>query len=1112
MVAVLVLAASMAFQLAAAVFAIRLIGVTGRRWSWGLVAAGILLMFMRRAVLLASALMGSSEHAADVSLESLSLAISICLAAGLAGIGPLFAAMRRSEDAFREGESRLRFEQSRLEALLRLNQLTQSSTSEITNFALEEGVRLTGSQIGYLAFLSQDESVLSMHAWSKTAMDQCAVIDKPLVYQVAQTGLWGDAVRERRPVITNDYTGPCPGKKGTPEGHVPIRRHMNVPVFDGQRIVALAGVGNKAQPYEESDVRQLTLLMQGMWRLLQRRRAEEELQNAHQRLQDIVDFLPDATFVVDQDKRVIAWNHALEQMTGASKAEMLGKGEYAYAVPVYGKQTPLLLDLIDAPDPEVEACYEYVQRRGQTVFAERFIPSLYHGEGAFVWISACPLFDQNGNRYGTIECVRDITGRKRMEEALEDARDELEARVRQRTAELASANEDLRLERYLLHSLMDNLPHNIYFKDAQSRFMRINRALADYFHIANTSVAHGKTDYDFFASEHAREAMADEQEIVRTGRPLIDKEEKETWPDGRVTWALSTKMPLYDEAGRVVGTFGISSDITEKRQAEEALRAAKEAAEAANRAKSTFLANMSHEIRTPLNAVIGMTELVLKSPLSAQQREFLGAVRDSGEALLVVINDILDFSKIEAGKMSLEPIAFPLWESLGDTMKSFSLRAHQKGLELAYCIQPDVPRYVLGDYTRLRQIVVNLVGNAVKFTDQGEVVVEVACESRTADEVMLHFTITDTGIGIPADKQTVIFEMFEQADTSMTRRHGGTGLGLAIASRLVELMNGRIWVESEVGHGSRFHFTVHLGIAAEPQPEPSPVGAATLHSLPVLVVDDNATNRRILEEILRSWNMVPTTVPSAAQAIVRLREAAAAGVPYPLVLADAQMPDVDGFTLTQQIKEDPTLANTVVIVLTSGGRPDDTARCQQLGIAAHLLKPVKPSELLNGIGAALGISPTEEPTGLPAEQPAPTRRILLAEDSIVNQKLAVALLESRGHQVVIAATGVETLAAFESQPFDLILMDVQMPEMDGLEATAAIRAREKQTGGHVPIIAMTAHALSGDRQRCFEVGMDGYIAKPVRAAELFQTIDTLFFASPGSTPSSRQVRSTGPRP
>ena len=396
----------------------------------------------------------------------------------------------------------------------------------------------------------------------------------------------------------------------------------------------------------------------------------------------------------------------------------------------------------------------------------------------------------------------------------------------------------------------------------------------------------GKTDVDFFTDEHALQALADEQEIVRTGKGIIDKEEKETWPDGRTTWASSTKLPLFDEQGRIAGTFGISQDITAQKRVAEALQAAKAAAEAANRAKSSFLANMSHEIRTPLNAVIGMTELVLKTRLTVQQREYLLTVRDSGQALLSVINDILDFSKIEAEKLVLEEEMFHLRESLGDTMKSFAIPAHQQGLELVCHIHQDVPTWVVGDYHRLRQIVVNLVNNAIKFTPRGEVLLEVALEgSRTlsghglsqaarsgdpgrssenpaADTVLLHFTVSDTGIGIPAEKHEAIFGLFEQADSSTTRRHGGTGLGLAIASRLVDLMGGRIWVESEVGRGSRFHFTVRLGLAADVGPEEEAVNAepVCLHGMRVLVVDDNATNRRILDEVLVSWQMRPTTV------------------------------------------------------------------------------------------------------------------------------------------------------------------------------------------------------------------------------------------------------------
>jgi signal transduction histidine kinase/HPt (histidine-containing phosphotransfer) domain-containing protein len=533
----------------------------------------------------------------------------------------------------------------------------------------------------------------------------------------------------------------------------------------------------------------------------------------------------------------------------------------------------------------------------------------------------------------------------------------------------------------------------------------------------------------------------------------------------------------------------------ERKLAAEALRVAKEAAEAASRAKSTFLANMSHEIRTPLNAVIGMTELVLKSQLSAQQREFLMTVKDSGEALLAVINDILDFSKIEADKLVLDHSTFNLRESLGDTMKSFAIRVHERGLELTCFIHPEVPQMVVGDYSRLRQIVTNLVGNAVKFTDRGEIDLEVTQESRSQRDVVLHFTVSDTGVGIPEEKRSTIFEMFEQADSSTKRRHGGTGLGLAIAARLVALMDGRIWLESELGRGSRFHFMVRLGLAEGEPPEPLSLEPGCLHGVRALVVDDNVTNRHILEETLQSWRMIPATAASAEEALDLLRRASEAREPYLLAVTDAHMPRIDGFMLAERIKQDPAISNTVIMMLTSGDRPEDIARCDQLGIAAYLLKPVKQSELLEAIELALGITvPREELLRSAAQQPfhVPSLRVLLAEDSLVNQKLAVALLEGQGHTVTLANNGKEAVAATDAQKFDLALMDVQMPEMDGLEATAHIRAREQQTGTHLPIIAMTAHALKGDRERCLGAGMDDYVAKPIRAEELFETIDAIF--------------------
>jgi PAS domain S-box-containing protein len=691
----------------------------------------------------------------------------------------------------------------------------------------------------------------------------------------------------------------------------------------------------------------------------------------------------------------------------------------------------------------------------------------------------------------------------RLADDLRRAQSELEQRVRDRTAELAASNENLQQERYLLHTLMDYLPHNIYFKDAESRFLRVNKAMARYVGLSDPHEAIGKTDLDFFTDEHGLQAMADEKEILRTGKGIVTKVEKETWPDGRTTWASSTKLPLLDDQGHIVGTFGISQDITAQMQDAEALRTAKETAEAASRAKSTFLANMSHEIRTPLNAVIGMTELVLKTQLTAQQREYLSTVRDSGEALLSVINDILDFSKIEAEKLVLERERFHFRESLGDTMKSFALRAHQQGLELACYIHRDVPTWLLGDYCRLRQVIVNLVNNAIKFTQRGEVVVEVACEKCDEEEVVkLHFTVSDTGIGIPADKHAAVFGMFEQADSSTTRRHGGTGLGLAIAAKLVALMGGKIWLESEPGRGSRFHFTAILGRAEAEPAEPPDAEPLCLHGMRALVVDDNATNRRILDEVLASWQMVPTCAETASEAIHLMRQADQEGRPFQLVLTDAHMPEVDGFMLAGDIREQYKATEPVIMMLTSGDRPSDVAECERLGIASYLLKPIKQSELLEAIQLSLGLVGPRTPLALSAHAcKCRPLKILLAEDSLVNQQLAVALLTGEGHEVTVANNGREAVAAVETGTFDLALMDVQMPEMDGLEATAIIRRNEACNGGRrLPIIAMTAHALSGDRERCIDVGMDGYTSKPINADELFAAIKELAASQSDAAP------------
>lgn len=662
------------------------------------------------------------------------------------------------------------------------------------------------------------------------------------------------------------------------------------------------------------------------------------------------------------------------------------------------------------------------------------------------------------------------------------------------------AEQALMYERYLLHTLMDNLPDSIYFKDLECRFLRINRSLTERFGLQDSMQAIGKSDRDFFAPEHAQETLADEQKVIATGQPLVGKEEKETWPGGRVNWVSTTKMPLRDPSGKIIGTFGVSRDITQRKEIEVQLRRAKEEAEEANRTKSQFLANMSHEIRTPMNGVIGMTELALGTDLTSEQHEYLSIVKVSAESLLAVINDILDFSKIEARKLQLEAIEFNLREHLGDTVKSLAMRAQQKGLELAYHVPPGVPEWIIGDPGRVRQIVLNLIGNAIKFTEKGEVVVEVGIESQQDSAVCLHFQVRDTGIGIPPDKLGQIFEAFTQVDRSTTRKYGGTGLGLAISTQLTTMMDGRIWAQSELGKGSTFHFTASFGIG-KGLSAPSAGEPFNLHGLPVLVVDDNATNRTVLEEMVCTWGMRPSTVDGGRAALAALAAAAERGEPFSLVLLDCHMPEMDGFELAHRIQHHPDITGTTLVMLTSAGDSEDMNRCRDLGIHAYLMKPVKQSELLTTIQRALGAGchredKVAEPRVVAVAVKQRPLRILLAEDNLVNQKLVVTLLEKQGHQVTVVGNGRDAVEAARGA-FDIILMDVQMPDMDGLTATELIRKQEAGTSQRIPIVAMTAYAMKGDRERCLAAGMDGYISKPIQPREVFETIAALVRADSG---------------
>jgi two-component system sensor histidine kinase/response regulator len=831
-------------------------------------------------------------------------------------------------------------------------------------------------------------------------------------------------------------------------------------------------------------------------------------------LNTLMEHIPDCVYFKDCDGKFLWVNQASAHKLGfQNPSEVIGKTDF---------------DFFTADHAQAAFADEQeILRTRRPVVGKEERETWPNQPDTWVSTTKVPFYDPAGKLMGIFGISRDITARKLAEEELKEARANLQIQVDLQTASLRAKNEELRREiadrqraeeaalreKSLLDALMDNLPDAIYFKDRQGRFIRVNQGLARKHGLRDAAEAIGKTDFDFFTPECAQASYEDELEVMKTGKPLLGAEEREVWPDGTETWASTTKLPLYDNQGQVMGTFGISRDITERKLAEAELRKAKELAEMANRAKSEFLANMSHEIRTPLNGVLGMTELALDTDLTAEQREYLEMIRSSADSLLRVINDILDFSKIEAHKLDLDPIEFKLHDSLESTMKGLAVRAHQKGLELVCDVAPEVPDDVVGDPTRLRQILTNLVGNAIKFTEQGEVVTRVSLESIKEKNAILHFEVADTGIGIAPEHRQSIFDPFSQADASSRRKYQGTGLGLTISSRLVEMMGGRIWMESEVGRGSVFHFTVCLGRVDRVAVPLAPANADLLVGLPVLVVDDNATNRRILGERLRRWGCAPALAENGEAALQALSKARSNGSPFALVLTDARMPKMDGFTLAELIQKDHQLAGATIMMLTSGGRRGDASLCRRLGVAAYLTKPVGQSELWEAILSVIGASshPHEprtlvtrhtlrEARSMSSENPSTFTglRILLAEDNAVNQAVATRLLNKMGHEVVVAENGLQALAALERQTFDLVIMDVQMPEMDGFEATAEIRRREREQGGHLPIVAMTAHAMKGDRERCLAAGMDAYITKPVQRRDLYEAIEKVMAESAAS--------------
>ena len=681
--------------------------------------------------------------------------------------------------------------------------------------------------------------------------------------------------------------------------------------------------------------------------------------------------------------------------------------------------------------------------------------------------------------------------------ALQAAQSDLERRVEERTRDLQNeigerqlAERQLEERTSFLDSLIENSPLAILSLDAAQMVRLINPAYEKLFGSRREEVV-GHAMLEVFEAQGI--ASKDAASFLRDSAAgqTLNYVSRRRRADGSDIDVEIHAVPILSH-GEYTGTLALYQDITERRRAEEALLRAKDAAESASRAKSEFLANMSHEIRTPMNGVIGMTELALDTELTSEQREYLGMVKSSANSLLTLLNDILDFSKIEAGKLDIEPVDFLLRQNLGETMKTLGFRAHQKRLELAWRVEPDVPDQLSGDIGRLRQVLVNLVGNAIKFTEQGEVVVAVAREAEEKNTAMLHFSVRDTGIGIPKEKQKIIFEAFTQADGSTTRQYGGTGLGLAITTRLIELMGGRIWVESRPGRGSTFHFTVRCDAASAPIVQSVSANPEMLAELHVLVVDDNETNRLILVEMLREWGMRPQAVSGGGEGLDALAEARRRGEPFQLVLCDLQMPNLDGFAFVQRVRSLAAEKKLPVLVLSSSVQAGEKTRCQKLGIAAYLTKPVQPSELLDAILTALA-SPAEDARRDQSKGAALEKegivKILVAEDNHVNRMLIFRLLKKHGYEIVLAENGQEALDAVDRERFDLVFMDVQMPVLDGLETMRIIRGKEINSGKHLPIIALTAHAMKGDRERCLEAGADDYLSKPIRTPELLAALN-----------------------
>jgi len=816
--------------------------------------------------------------------------------------------------------------------------------------------------------------------------------------------------------------------------------------------------------------------------ITEKKKIEEALRREKNLLDAFMDNISDSIYIKDRECRLqkisrkmlndLKFN-SLEQVVGKTDVDLFGEE--------FGRTT------IEADRRLMES--------GEPIL--NMVESRVLDTGELNWTSTTkvPLRDENGRIIGLVGITREIN-------------------------DLMKAQEEREGERKLLRTLIDNIPDLIYVKDADCRKVLSNSADIHNAGFQSESEIIGKTDFDLYQKEDAEKFFNDDRLVIQTGEPVINREEKVHTRFGKCQWLLTSKLPLWNEKDEVTGLVGIGRDITALKEAEikvqeqlkiieeknSELQKAHDSAIQASKAKSTFLANMSHELRTPLNGIIGMTDLALQTTsITEEQHRYLSGVKSSAEILLALINDILDFSKIEADKLELNPIDFSLRDELAAALQPLGAKADEKGIELFYDVDQDIPDWLRGDSFRLKQIIINLVGNAIKFTAKGEIKVLVQLDHQMDDDLKLHFAVSDTGIGIPEEKRHLIFESFTQADSSISRKFGGTGLGLAISLKLVEMMGGKLAVESEVGKGSKFHFTVSFSKATAF----SPIAQHDfLTGLPVLVVDDNDSIRDVLEKMLKGWRMNPTSVRTGKDALAELQKAAESGKPYPLMLLDIRLPDMDGAQIVEKASSIVDLKDMDVIVISMSHSPGDIERLRKSGVTTYLTKPFSHSELLETIQAVFvkrntSVKDTKSTVSIKSSDakklldvpPQRLLKILVAEDNPMNQEVARSILLKRGHSVTMANNGREAVEFFKEQRFDIILMDIQMPEMDGFEATALIRETEKAIGGHISIIAVTANAMKEDEERCLAAGMDGYVSKPLRMAELITTVERFSYSA-----------------